>query len=665
MTLLTTIDNSSGAVPNTGNKHPSNTLYHYQGLSGPSCIRVVEAALGDEDGEISCQLREIDIDPSPDLPVPYHCLSYTWGGPFKDPSEPNIWTETFRIHVSGPGDASGHLFVTKNLHDFLQELARRNPSDVHLVWIDAICINQEDMAERAAQVSIMRDVYLNCEAVIVWFGVEDPDATAAFSVMARIELGLDEYMARIKGPRLTRSDWYSLYAILGTASLPPDVFISCGRFLRRSWLYRIWTLQESILPRAGSVWCGSLQTPLQCLGRLIDAMSHNLRLQYHPVLGNVHGRGVASEFTVVLAATLEHLLHNRDRVLRGQPLGYIETHRGADCSDPRDKVYGLLGLLKDTRGTVVDYSKSVVDVYRDFASSLGPLACIAALGDPSFRVTKGLPSWVPEYHADLMPRSWRNRGGGGLGAGYCAGDAGGRKVEKLNTDSPLLLALSGFEEDVVEAVGASYDETVYGGGILRSLELLLERLVPGSGEDHIEVFWRVLIANLPGNSNRPPRSDKFGPSFRALACFLIASHISKDECRTEPTEALMEKLKQATNSPYLPDWADIQQLAAVLGPDKGDPAVKAVFKDMQRYLESLTWMSLLRRFFVTRKNRLCLGSHTVREGDRVFILSGFNYPVLLRPASDGRFTVIGDIYVRGIMFGEALEGRDFHRVEIE
>jgi hypothetical protein len=663
MTLIATIDNTLGAVPDSDEKDPSNNLYRYQGLSGSSCIRVVEAALRDEDGEISCRLREINIDPSPGLPVPYHCLSYTWGGPFKDPSESNIWKETFRIHVSGPGDASGHLFVTKNLHDFLQELARRNPPDVHLVWIDAICINQEDMAERAAQVSIMRDVYRNCEAVIVWFGIEDPDATAAFSVMARIELGLDAYMARIKGPRSTRGDLSSLHAILGTASLPPDVFISCGRFLRRSWLYRIWTLQESILPRAGSLWCGSLQTPMQCLGRLIDGMSHNLRSQSHPVLGNVHGSGIATKFTIDLADTLEYLVHNRDRMLLGQPLGFIDTHRGADCSDPRDKVYGFLGLLKDTRGTIVDYSKPVVDVYRDFASSLGPWTCIATLGDPSFRVTKGLPSWVPDYHVSLMPRSWRNRGGSG--AGYCAGDAGGRKIEKLNTDNRLILALSGFEEDVVEAVGASYNETLYSGGILRSLELLLERLVPGSGEDQVEVFWRVLIANLPGNSNRQPKSDEFGPSFRALACFLITSHISKDENQTDRAEALMEKLKQATNSPHLPDWAEIQQLAAVMGSDEGSPEVDAVVNDMKTYLESLTWMSLLRRFFVTRKNRLCLGSHTVREGDRVFILSGFNYPVLLRPANDGRYTVIGDIYVRGIMFGEALEGRDFYRVEIE
>ncbi|KAH6682171.1 heterokaryon incompatibility protein-domain-containing protein [Plectosphaerella plurivora] len=637
MTLIVTSSSATDTIAGsaeTRHAEGPSTPYRYHALSGSSCIIVVKAALQTEQGEISCRIRELDIDSWSAAAAPYHCLSYTWGNPYKDNFETD-WTQTFRIHVVGPGDSSGYLLVTKNLHDFLQELARRNPPDVEHVWIDAICINQEDLQERAAQVSIMSHIYRNCEAVIVWFGIEDPDAAAAFSIMAHLDFSFRDWLDIFRRHRSGTSasvDLSLLYATLGIPTPSPENFISCGRFLRRAWLYRIWTLQESMLPHTGFLWCGSLQTPLLCLSHLISIMSQTLHSQFHPILSNLPGRGVPTDFTVALAATIDRISISRERMLLARQWTTVDPYRGADCFDPRYKVYG-------------------------------PLRCIHTLEDPSVRVTRGLPSWVPGYYVESTPPSWRDRGGSG--AGYCAGNATERKIEKLPSDNTLILALSGFEEDVVDAVGASYDEIVHSGGILLSLELLLQRLVPASDEDQIETFWRVLIANLPGNSNRPPKSDEFGPSFRALVLFLLASHISKDEEQTEMAKSLAEKLNKATGSPHLPDWAEVLQLAVVLGSDKGAPAADAVVSKMMTYLKSLTRMSLMRRFFVTRKNRLGLGSQTVREGDRVFILSGFNYPVLLRPAASGRYIVLGDTYVQGMMFGEALEGQEFVRVEIE
>lgn len=656
---------------------PESSLhrYPYRRLSKASCIRVIEAALGDTNGEISCRLHEVDTDSSPHQATPYHCLSYTWGNPFggqleTDP-DPAVWARTHRIQVSGPGDESGYLSVTKNLFDFLQQLARRRPGDVAHIWIDAICINQDDLDERSTQVSIMSQIYLNCQAVIVWFGIEDADATVAFDILTRLDITYDDYMSRVRASISQGTAGIVLqkyYAALGLPDLSPDVFLSCGRFLQRSWLYRIWTLQESILPRSGSLWCGPLQTPLLTMAHFIDVMAYTLRSQFHPVLGKINnrGRGVATDDTINLSVTLEHIQYSRERVLLGQPFYSIDSHRGADCTDPRDKIYGLLGLLRDRRGMTVDYTKATLDVYREFASSQGPLACIITMEDPSTRVTSGLPSWVPDYHVSHIPRSWRSRGG--WGAGYCAGTAAGGKIEQLETSSPLILALSGFQADIVDAVGASYDETIYGDGIMQSLDLLLDRLpLLSSDGDKIEAFWRTLIANLPGNGNRPPQADQFGPSFRALVSFLVASSLSKDATRLDSAKATIENLKHATTSPHLPDWSEIQRLTVAISDatDTSDATVESTVENMQTYLESLTRMSFMRRFFVTRNNYLGVGSHTVRKGDCVFVLKGFDYPVLLRESGNGRYTVLGEIYVRGIMFGEALEGKVFGRIEIE
>ncbi|KAK1759248.1 hypothetical protein QBC47DRAFT_410012 [Echria macrotheca] len=131
--------------------------YEYRPLSGPTKIRVVGAHLDSHDGEICCRLVEIDLD-SPDRPA-FHTLSYTWGKPVSTsatsvlPLEIDDWHRETRIIVTGPDEkVAGGLSVTRNLHDFLCELRDRRPADMDYIWIDRICINQEDLAERSSQV---------------------------------------------------------------------------------------------------------------------------------------------------------------------------------------------------------------------------------------------------------------------------------------------------------------------------------------------------------------------------------------------------------------------------------------------------------------------------------------------------------------------------------
>lgn len=98
---------------------------------------------------------------------PYECLSYTWG-PAGNPKSIEIDT----------GEAILPFQATPNLHEALLHL--RDPYFEQVLWIDAICINQDDDEEKATQVGAMARIYGLAKRVIVWLGVEADGSTLAF-----------------------------------------------------------------------------------------------------------------------------------------------------------------------------------------------------------------------------------------------------------------------------------------------------------------------------------------------------------------------------------------------------------------------------------------------------------------------------------------------------
>jgi len=662
----------------------SHKPYQYQDLTEPNRIRVIGTKITRENGELSCQLYETTADPS----STYHCLSYTWGNPLGSGSESDIWLQTHRIQVSGPGPADcGYLLVGRNLHDFLEEFERCEPDDIEYLWIDAICINQNNLDERAAQVGFMNAIYTNCRAVIVWFGVDDDNAAAAFTMLPHLDIS--DYTSKFRGGLRGDSaavDMPRVYAALNMPQPPADVLLSAARFLRRSWLYRVWTLQETMLPREGMLWCGSLRTPLRSLGHLISLMRGFLDVQLHPVLRNAR-RGQPDRVGRAqnLRDTFQRIVLSRTKFLKGA-MTDVSRARDNDCTDPRDKLYGLLGMMKEGGAVTVDYTKPVEDVYLEWARMRSLIDNLIHLEDPSTRVTAGLPSWVPDLCVPQLPRPWPTQGGWM----YTAGTAGDFQDLQLESADPRILPLLALEEDKVAAIGASYHETIEGGdGLLSSLNLLHDQLdnlgAPVHG-DHVEDFWRTLIANLPGNSPRHPESDEFGPSFRSLARHIIALHMAEEESSdwVAPARSMLVKLGRATNARHLPDWDEILQLAEALraqgandesgevvapaAVDVGGGVVKDVVEAMEVYLTSFDRMFFRRRFFVTTKGRLAVGPQVLTPGDRVFVIAGCRYPYVLRESDGGnnRYRILGEAYVQGIMFGEALEGEGrLQRVEIE
>jgi hypothetical protein len=124
----------------------------------PDHIRVLQLAAGKKGDTLSGEILITSID---DDSFEYNALSYMWG----DPAPTNT------IYLSGKA-----LPIASNLNTALHYL--RYTDRPLIIWIDAICINQEDEIERTEQVQLMRRLYSGASTVRVWINEPDIDANS-------------------------------------------------------------------------------------------------------------------------------------------------------------------------------------------------------------------------------------------------------------------------------------------------------------------------------------------------------------------------------------------------------------------------------------------------------------------------------------------------------
>lgn len=138
--------------------------FQYRDLSeGDQPIRLVTILPGSESQPISLQIHHTTMTQEP--PPTYEALSYVWGSPDGGVAVSVAYSD--EPHQST-------LVVGRNLFVALQHL--RGASSPRPTWIDAVCINQEDIAERSSQVRNMGNVYRLASRMVVWLGEAEKDS---------------------------------------------------------------------------------------------------------------------------------------------------------------------------------------------------------------------------------------------------------------------------------------------------------------------------------------------------------------------------------------------------------------------------------------------------------------------------------------------------------
>jgi len=317
----------------------SPTVFTYSPIDlNRVAVRLVRLLAGDPDDpsdSIACELFESFLDL--EKCVPYEALSYTWGSAAKSRV----------ITINGQT-----AFVTRNLHNALWRL--RDRDEDRILWIDAICINQDDFRERGHQVGHMRKIYNNAERVLIWLGLAFDD----------MELFMDNVQKLHKQTLYNSSEWRCAEGrkriaeehLGATGSILYNRHLNALRGLHgRDWFRRVWILQEVTSARAATVLCGWKKVSARTFALVPSLMGIQPDSHVKSVLDIIPGQSRAESWW------------SRSRDLHTLLLKF----RGSQATDPRDKVFALLGIASDSAdhpAFQADYTKEAAIVEKEIMS---------------------------------------------------------------------------------------------------------------------------------------------------------------------------------------------------------------------------------------------------------------------------------------------------------
>lgn len=341
---------------------------------------------------VSATLRIASLDDEPE----FDSLSYVWGDE----------EDTRDIIVNGHTTK-----VTKNLEAALRRLRESTP---RVLWVDALCINQKDIAEKNHQVPFMAQLYTTCQRAIIWLGEGNNRIEELFRWLnsTRFEESADNETSSMTTACKRPSNETAYLGYLDVFELP--------------YWQRMWTYQEMILPVNDPICVyGSHRSPFSVIMEgqtLLDLLkgcdTNSLAIELAK-----SGLGTVDKFVEHVNGSVKILknaiLRNHKKNSTNIPLGvHLVSSIGRASKDPRDRIYALYGLHPEIqRMYPADYN----DHFRPLDRVLIEATVYLVMGDPSFvwllqqfRMRPNrffdatLPSWVPDYDvaAGAFLASW-------------------------------------------------------------------------------------------------------------------------------------------------------------------------------------------------------------------------------------------------------------------
>ena len=366
--------------------------FHYQRLNHKArefrLLKLLPYSSFEDD--VCCEIFHSSLDDHP----PYEALSYVWG-------DPSI---TGQIQCNGAACS-----VTANSAIALRYLRLRDRE--RIIWVDAICINQKDDSEKTHQVGQMRGVYTGAEQVVVWLGEEHEPQTQQILPIS---------LACCRSFKVRQRNSMS-------AAGEQEVSKSCyDLFVSRPWWTRTWILQEVIHDRPVIACVGFLDFDFDDLCKMYSWYflskhfaqqpdRHHVTKPQPELLLPSHPHAKYSSLFAAAAATkrggsmIKFARNGRKQGLPEEPslLWLLQSTRAQKCSDPRDKIFAVLGMTSPLLAPLINYAASKREIYisvmmlflqyKVFSSFL----LVESPDRPISAITPDvLPSWVPDWTTD-------------------------------------------------------------------------------------------------------------------------------------------------------------------------------------------------------------------------------------------------------------------------
>lgn len=623
---------------------------------------------------IRCSLRTAILGASEDS---YQALSYVWGNAHD--------TETILVN--------GQRFqATRNLVQALLHVGNRNPTTRkhRALWVDAICINQNDIPERNTQVSVMGTIYRNACDVLCWLGHSDKVTAAGMEFVNRLSAALksvpdplDSGFSPFDDPNLGRL----IGEMEGYGLLTLPIFSTAP------YWERAWTTQEMALARSCVLIAGQGHCVLDHLDAIMDWVrkfvnrtdtswknSAGLTPFIRTFLRDLE-RSSEKSLSLVTAMALWNIqaaqlqaFHGSAHDLTINNLG-LTLHKKA--TDPRDMIYSL--AMMGPIGMKPNYSSQVQDVYIDFAarivtklSDINPLIEKAGLINRESKLH--LPTWVPDWSIDIKAKykygsvhqngSSVNRHLSSSGAAFVTGShlhLLGMKIDHIQEVMPKTQKIETNEDEIDEIVKAT--SFWYKSASRTILNQILSkppksRTYP-TGIPMLSAVLRLVRANgeVKDEQWEPNVLSVLAPFIRCVASTAEMKGqlaYSWDNSSFRPGYQLPEKPQQDIAKEFL---------SRICDPSRNEPL------DLNEVLANAHLLSdddLFRDFmwatpfkgtsspFITSRGYIGYTRFGVQAGDIICAVGASSMPIVLRPVGN-RHTFLSTCCVIGIMDGDMFE----------
>ncbi|KAI0914183.1 HET-domain-containing protein [Ustulina deusta] len=583
---------------------------------------------------VQAEMVHQPIYPPPD----YEAVSYRWGS-----SE-----LTEEIVVDGC-----RFPVTKAAFNLL--LARRSVWRKRILWIDAICINQEDLQEKSEQVQLMRDIYHRASRVIVYPGGDWRSRLAGSLVNELWSLGY-QY-------NTDNMDWLSDEARSPRWRAMADLFSN-------EYFNRAWVIQEVAVGQKTELYIAGTYIPWMVFASVVEWCFQSNRR--HLLSGSADKERrtwrTSQTFENVTVMTIlrpeseawTDAAGNLTHAIDLENLLFITSNFRS--ADPRDKVFGLIGIARnagDAALTTPNYSLPVEQVFQNTARAIFSLPRdrrtihILALAGTGFSGRpRKMPSWVPDFSEERICYPYSNimfpeasfKASGDLPQDIELDYETNSLIVKaitidqvldISETGPLDWGLHNLELVDVFKVLPILHEFVHA-----AMDLCEKHPSSSSLPDQrtSERLWWALIT---GRVERRPADVKFKEVFQPWILNLDLMASSRD--RSHYSQRLKE---------------------GALGDGPGLTADGTE----TTYQYSLVEACFGRRIAITASGRLCVVPPLAKVGDSVIIPFGSQTPFLVRERHDQSdnigYELVGEAWVEGVMCGEMIRSTDEELIRI-
>ncbi|SPJ89577.1 uncharacterized protein FTOL_12938 [Fusarium torulosum] len=473
----------------------SNINFPLLSLTGPTQIRVILLAPGKIDDPIHCFQLIIDLDhewrssgeaqtstqescrqheeSDSDFTIPglqtqsanrsiiqlfqgYTALSYVWGDR-KNPHEifidgkpfyvgENLYVALLRLRQ--PVDVFGiGATAPEDFHDqTFDAIQQHMSSESRFLWVDAICINQNDVAEREAQVRLMARIYQQADHVHGDLGRKEmtggmellyllqkiitagnrcesqlspsdescqeelhSSTDAKMNIMSALASEFENFKAGKTGNICEVKLPNPSVKVLEEQGIPredDDIWAHWRQFLNSTYFERLWIVQEASLARSITLWYSNVSIELEMVARCLRYLrKYSTNSTLYSLSKDEYDSAIRTSPNIWAVFGLIHQrrqMHGiNGRLIKQVPLVHmLDLARRTKATDLRDKIFGLLGMAADGSDFLhlVTYSRSVEAVYQDFAKFFierGQGISILYQVDSRVSKTLDIPSWVP------------------------------------------------------------------------------------------------------------------------------------------------------------------------------------------------------------------------------------------------------------------------------